>query len=113
MMHQLNATFAPQGLRTLAILSSPYGRNFDLSGQTDTTPVSQADVTWFQHTFKVTYPILIDPNFSTVNRYLGAGYPTFYTIDRNGVIRYTNHGNGEVPYQELVAAITAAMKAHA
>lgn len=109
-LHQIDAAYGPKGLRTLAILANPYGRNYDLSNGTDLTPASRADVTWFEKTFSVTHPTLIDPTFGTVNRYGAGSYPTMYVIDGSGVVRYAIHT--EAPYGDLAAAVAAAMTAH-
>lgn len=105
---QLDTKFGPKGLQTLAVLASPYGRNYDSSGGSDLSIVTKSDVQWFEKTFGVQHPTLIDPTFATVNTYNATSYPTLYVVDRQGVIRYAN--TGEQPYSALAAAITAASK---
>ncbi|MGH2410370.1 MAG: TlpA disulfide reductase family protein, partial [Chloroflexota bacterium] len=107
-INQLDTNFGPKGLQTLAVLASPYGRNYDTSGGSDTSIVTKSDVRWFEKTFGVQHPTLIDPTFATVNTYNATSYPTLYVVDRKGVIRYAN--TGEQPYSALAAAITAALK---
>ena len=103
---RIDQAFASQGLRSLLILANPYGHNYDVSGGTDRRLATRADIAWFQQTFRVANPILIDPTFATVNRYGVNGYPTIYLLDRKGVIRSAT--SGEVPYQQLAAAVAAA-----
>ena len=107
-LNQIEQHFGPSGLRAMAILASPYGRNYDISGQTDLSPATAADVTWFKNTFKVTHPLLIDHNYATVNTYglVNNGYPTIYILDGHGVVRYAV--SGDQPYQQLATAIGAA-----
>lgn len=107
-IHRIDATLGNTGLKTLAILANPYGRNYENSGRTDLRLADKGDVQWFERTFKVTHPSLIDPNFSTVNRYGAYQYPTLYVIDPKGTITYANAG--ERPYSELASAIKAASK---
>jgi thiol-disulfide isomerase/thioredoxin len=105
-LNRIDQAFASQGLRSLLILANPYGHNYDVSGGTDRRLANRGDIAWFQQTFKVAHPILIDPTFATVNRYGVNGYPTIYVLDRKGVIRSAT--SGEVPYQQLAAAVAAA-----
>jgi cytochrome c biogenesis protein CcmG/thiol:disulfide interchange protein DsbE len=105
-LNHIDQAFASQGLRSLSILANPYGRNYDLSGGTDRRLANRGDIAWFQQTFKVAHPMVIDPSFATVNRYGVSGYPTIYVLDRKGVIRSAT--SGEVPYQQLAAAVAAA-----
>ena len=103
-LNQVDTTFAPSGEHTLSILASPYGRSYDTSGGIDRSLVNQSDLTWFQNTFKVQHPMLIDPNFGTVNRYGANSYPTIYVVDGNGIIRFAQ--SGDVPYQDIANALT-------
>lgn len=103
-LNQIDSAFASRGVRTLAILANPYGRHYDTSGGTDRRPADRADLTWYETTFKVQYPTLIDPSFATVNRYGASSYPTIYVIDGQGVIRFVQAG--EVPYQTLANILT-------
>ena len=107
-LHQIDASFASKGLRTLAVLANPYGKNYDASGRTDLRLADRGDIAWFEQTFKVTHPTLIDPTFSTVNQYGANSYPTLYVLDRHGVIRYATYGH--VDYAQLAAEITAAQR---
>ena len=107
-LNQLEQAYAAKGLRTLAVLANPYGRNYEDSQGQNLSLVSRADVLWFESTFKVTHPTLIDPSFATVNRYGAGSYPTLYVLDRAGRVRFAQ--SGEVPYQQLAGAITAASK---
>ena len=105
-LNQVDKNFGPKGLQTLAILASPYGKNYDTSGGNDLRIVAKSDITWFEQTFGVTHPTLVDPNFSVTNTYNASSYPTIYVIDTHGIIRYAN--SGEQPYANLAAAINTA-----
>jgi thiol-disulfide isomerase/thioredoxin len=107
-LNNLDKAYASKGLQTLSILASPYDRTHDATGSTN--PVTKDDITWFKNTYNVAHPMLIDPNFSTVNKYGANSYPTIYILDKNGVIRYTNGGLGDRPYQTLAHGVDAAIK---
>jgi peroxiredoxin len=107
-MVKLNSTFKGQGVQVLSILANPYGKNYDLSGGKDLSLATTTDLSWFEQTFHINFPTLIDPTFATVNQYNANSYPTIYVVDGSGKIAYA--GSGEVAYQDLANAITAAMK---
>ena len=104
-INQIDATFGPKGLQTVAVLANPYGRNYEKSGNTDLTIVTKGDVNWCISNFKVTHLTLIDPSFATVNTYGASSYPGFYLIDKTGTIRYAETGGR--PLAELSSAITS------
>lgn len=105
---QIERTYAAKGVRALAVLANPYGPNYDASQGQDLSPVTAKDVRGFEKTFAVTHPTLIDPTFATVNRYGASHYPTLYVLDAAGRVRFAQ--SGEVPYQQLANALTAANK---
>lgn len=105
---RIERNYASKGVRALAVLANPYGPNYDTSQGQDLSPVTAKDVHGFANTFAVTHPILIDPAFATVNRYGAGSYPTFYVLDTAGRVRFAQAG--EVPYQQLASALTAAGK---
>jgi peroxiredoxin len=107
-LNQLDAAFGPHGLQTLAVLASPYGKNYDNSGGTDLSIATKSDINWFISNFKVKHPTVIDPTFATVNKYGASSYPTLYVLDKNGIIRFAN--TGEQPYNALATVIQAALK---
>lgn len=107
-LNQIDRQFEPRGLQTLAILANPYGKNYDNSGGNDLSIATKSDIAWFEQTFGVTHPTLIDPTFTTVNAYNAGSYPTIYVLDKQGIIRYAN--SGEQPYATLAQAITTASK---
>lgn len=108
LLNQLDKHFASKGLRTFSILASPYGKDYDTSGGTDTRLADKSDLTWFKNTYSVAHPILIDPKFATVNKYGFPGYPGIYILNGAGKVTYTD--SGEVSYQTLADAVAAAMK---
>ena len=105
-LNQLDQDFKGQGLQTLAVLANPYGKDYESSG--DTRAVDKADITWFETTYNVQHPTLVDKHWTTVNAYGANSYPTLYVLDKNGIVRYAN--TGEHPYAELADAVTAAAK---
>ncbi|MGH2386766.1 MAG: TlpA family protein disulfide reductase, partial [Chloroflexota bacterium] len=107
-LNQVDAQFRPKGLQTIAVLASPYGKNYDTSNGTDLSIVTKSDINWFISNFQVSHPTVIDPTFATVNQYGASSYPTLYVVDKNGIIRYAN--TGERPYAELANAITPLLK---
>lgn len=113
-LKQLNATYQSKGLRIFSVLASPYGKDYDTSGGTDLRLADRTDLDWFKNTFGIPYPIFVDHNFATANKYplvsgpTGAGFPSIYIVDPNGVIRYKS--TAEAPYPTLAKAVDAAMK---
>ncbi len=103
-LNEIDATYGSKGLQTVAVLASPYGKNYEKSGDTDLSIVTKSDINWFISNFKVKHLTLIDPTFSTVNTYGASSYPGLYIIDKNGIIRYAEAG--ERPLSELSSAIT-------
>jgi thiol-disulfide isomerase/thioredoxin len=58
----------------------------------------------------IRYPVVIDNDFSTWNRYGNRYWPAIYLIDKKGVIRYTRAGEGgydqtEQQIQRLLAEV--------
>jgi thiol-disulfide isomerase/thioredoxin len=100
---QLNAAYKAKGLQVLAVLANPYGRNYDLSGGTDTRLADKGDIQWYTQNFKPTYPLLIDPTFKVVNEVGANSYPTIYILDKSLKVRSATQG--EVPYSQLAGVI--------
>lgn len=107
-IHNLTASYAPHGLRTLAVLANPYGPTYEISHGTDLTIATPADLQWYAHTYKANYPLLIDPKFRAVNQYGAGSYPTLYIIDAHGKIAYS--AQGAIPERVLAAKIKALLK---
>lgn len=103
-LNRIDRNFKGHGLRTLAVLANPYGKDYESTG--DTHIVDKADVAWFDKTYKVQHPTLIDRHWKTVNAYGANSYPTIYVLDKKGIVRYAT--TGEQPYAELAKAVTAA-----
>jgi cytochrome oxidase Cu insertion factor (SCO1/SenC/PrrC family) len=100
----LDRAFVPNGVKSFKILANPYGPDYETKG--DLRPANKSDIAWYTKTYKVTTPILIDPAFGNVNAVGVTHYPTFYILDKNGIIRYARAG--EIPYAELAGALRAA-----
>jgi len=103
-LNQIDATYGPKGLQTVAVLANPYGKNYEKSGNTDLTVVTKSDVNWYISNFNVKHPTVIDPTFATVNIYGASRYPGLYLIDKSGTIRYAKAGGPT--FDELSSAIT-------
>ena len=50
----------------------------------------------------ISYPVAIDNDFSTWNRYGNRYWPAMYLIDKKGVVRYTRAGEGGYDQTEQV-----------
>jgi peroxiredoxin len=113
-LNQLDKSYASKGLRSFSVLASPFGKDYDTSGGTDTRLADKNDINFFKNTFNVAHPILVDRNFATANKYGlvngpgGQGFPSIYILDGNGIVRYRS--TGEVPYATLAKAVDAAIK---
>jgi peroxiredoxin len=106
---QLTQNYVPKGVRVWSVLSSPYGKNYDSSGRTDTTPATKSDLSWFKQTFNVHHPQLIDKNYTTVNEYGISAYPGLYIIGKNGKILFSQSGHYD--YKTLSNELNKALKA--
>src|SRR5579859_506282 len=53
----------------------------------------------------IQYPVVLDNDFSTWRAYRNRYWPSFYLVDRRGVIRYTHVGEGS--YEQTRRAIEA------
>jgi peroxiredoxin len=106
-IQNLATQYAPKGVRVWAILSNPYGRNYDNSFGLDTSVVSANDLKWFASTFHEHVPQLVDPAFRVPNVYGAHAYPTIYVINKGGVI--THASSGEIPQGDLASALNSAL----
>lgn len=107
-LNNLDQQYKGQKMQTVAVLASPYGRNYDTSGGSDTSLATKSDLTWFQTHFNVNHPALIDPSFKVVNEYGANSYPTIYVISPAGKISYVSQG--EVTQTALSTAINKVLK---
>ena len=89
-------------LQTIAVLASPYGKNYDNSGGTDLTIATKSDINWFISTFKVKHLTLIDPTFATVNKYGEAAIrPSTFWIRTGSFALPTPENNPTTPWRRL------------
>lgn len=102
-LNQVANVDASQGVQVLSVSASPYGYNYEATG--DTTPISMKDITEFVQTFNVTYPAMLDTSLNVGNAYGVIGYPQMFLIDRNGDVTWNNGTTGEVNYTQLQDAI--------
>jgi hypothetical protein len=71
--------------------------------------VAMSDLEWFRDTFKVTNPLLFDPQASVGRDLYGVqSYPTIYVIDRNGVV--SAEPDNPPDQQLIVNALDEALK---
>jgi thiol-disulfide isomerase/thioredoxin len=100
---KVTKAYGPKGVRVWAILANPYGPNYEASAGKDVHVADTADLVDYAQTYGANYPLLIDPEFATVNRYGAQGYPTIYLIDRTGKVASVS--KGEIPYALLAKQI--------
>jgi peroxiredoxin len=102
-MRQLVKTYGPRGVTVWAILGNQYGQYYEVTGGKDIDLANRADIAWYASTYKVNYPVLVDPKFKVVNRYGQAGYPTIFIVNPAGKIAYAHAG--QVPLSVLAKQI--------
>jgi thiol-disulfide isomerase/thioredoxin len=105
-LNKLLATYGPKGLQVLSVTGSPYGMAYESSGST--APVTMYDMLLYQRRYGVNYQEVFDGHAQVFNMYgRGNDFPTFYVIDRKGIIRFgTSLG---VTDNALTARIKAVM----
>lgn len=106
---QLTQNYVPKGVRVWSVLASPYSRNYDISGGSDLSLATSADLAWYARSFNVRHPQLVDPKFNTVNQYGVNAYPGIYVVNRKGAITYAAVGHQD--YAKLSAALNRALSA--
>ncbi|MCZ6551573.1 MAG: redoxin domain-containing protein [candidate division NC10 bacterium] len=84
--------FGPQGLVIIGIHTPEFGWEKPLDKVTSSC-----------RTLGIPYPVALDNDFVTWNRYRTRYWPTLHLIDKRGVIRYTRIGEGG--YAEIEAMI--------
>jgi thiol-disulfide isomerase/thioredoxin len=107
-LHQVADSSGPD-VQLLAVSASPYGFNYEATG--DTSPITMHDVKLYVDQFGVNYPALFDPSLRAGNDYGVVGYPQMYVVDRNGVITWGSGTTGAVSYTTLQQQIQKAMLA--
>jgi peroxiredoxin len=105
-LHQLAAASGPD-VQLLAVSASPYGFNYEATG--DTSPITMQDIKLYVDQFKLNYPALFDVTLNAANAYGVQGYPQYFVVDRNGVIRSSGL-SGEVSYGTLQTQIQKALQ---
>jgi thiol-disulfide isomerase/thioredoxin len=106
-LHQLAAS-GGSNVQLLALSASPYGFNYEATG--DTSPITMHDIKLYVDQFKVNYPALFDVTLDTANAYGVQGYPQIYVVDRNGKITWSSGLVGEVSYGDLQKQIQKAQQ---
>ena len=87
-------TYAAQGLVVIGVHSPEFTYEHDLD-----------QVTRYLKEHDIRFPVPIDNDFSTCNRYGNRYWPAMYLIDKQGVIRFVRIGEGG--YQETERVIQA------
>jgi thiol-disulfide isomerase/thioredoxin len=106
LLDKLLATYGPKGLDVLSVTGSPYGIEYESAG--NTAPVTMLDLLRYQKTLGVTYQQVLDVNTRVFNMYgFGQSFPTFYVIDRRGIVRYGT--SIAVAAKNLTAQVKAAL----
>jgi thiol-disulfide isomerase/thioredoxin len=110
-MNQLQKDIGSDNFQILLVSATEFGKNYDASNFQDTTPIALSDIQWFANTFNITYPALLDPKLDTVNTYGfaqgGYPYPTFYIINKHGIISYVNAG--QIALETLTSYVRQAL----
>jgi thiol-disulfide isomerase/thioredoxin len=114
---EIFATWCPHCQRETAVIDRLYeayksrasfvGVSGSNLGMDEATPASQADVLAWTQRFHAAYPVAYDPSLTVANSYLQGGFPTFAIVGRDGNVTYVN--SGELSYQDLAAALDAAL----
>lgn len=99
-LSKISDRFKERGLQLLAVNSSQLAQ--DQRGQT-----SPADVDSYINKYGARYPHLMDSALIGARRFGIRSFPTLYLVDSTGVVRMAREG--EVPEQDLVAAIEQAL----
>lgn len=97
---QITSENEDEGLVTLIINASPFGRYYTLGNQ---SPVTLNDLKWFRDQYQVKEPILIDQG-EVGQKYGLRGFPMFILIDKSGKIVWSE--SGEVSASALQAEIS-------
>jgi peroxiredoxin len=106
LLNSLQKTYGPKGLEVLSVTGSPYGIHYETSG--DTSTVGMYDLVQYQQTFGVTYQQVLDQSTRVFNNYgRGPVFPTFYVIDRKGIVRFGISAG--ISNQDLTARVRAAL----
>ena len=86
--------YAGQGLVVIGVHSPEFSYEHDLD-----------KVTRYLNAHEIRFPVPLDNDFSTWNRYGNRYWPAMYLIDKQGIIRYVRIGEGG--YQETERLIQA------
>lgn len=85
-INQIQKAFPASKVQILSVIGSPYSKNYETSNGTDTTLYTASDIKWYEDTYRVKNPILIDPHFNVTNEYTAQEYPNLVIIDPQGRI---------------------------
>lgn len=107
-IHRLAQRFETKGVRTLAVLANPYGKNYETSGGKDLSLAALGDLVWYGRTYHANYPLLVDPRFKTVNAYGIGAYPGLYVIGKDGKILFSSSGYQQ--YSSLASRLEQALQ---
>jgi thiol-disulfide isomerase/thioredoxin len=91
---QWHQVYAPRGLVIVGVHTPEFRHEREVS-----------NVEAAVQRFGIRYPVAIDNDFGTWRAYHNRYWPSFYLIDKRGVIRYTHMGEGS--YDQTQRAIEA------
>jgi thiol-disulfide isomerase/thioredoxin len=106
-IHRIEQNYMGKGVDVWAVVASPFGAAYEVSRGRDISLVDRSDLAWYRKQFGVNYPILVDPRFGTVNKYLSGAYPGIYIIDQKGKVAYARAG--ETSYSVLAGKLNAVL----
>jgi peroxiredoxin len=69
----------------------------------------QANAEKFVQRFALSFPVVLDPDSSTISKYEGRAMPTSYLIDRQGMIRQVFFGFNQKKLPDMEKAVVEAM----
>lgn len=86
---QWHRRYAPQGLVVIGVHSPEFSHERDID-----------NVKRYLREHAIHYPVAIDNDFATWKRYNNHYWPALYLIDKQGVIRFVNIGEGDYEKRE-------------
>ncbi len=88
---QWHARYAAEGLQVVSVHAPEFDRERDPD-----------NVRSYVQRAAITYPVVLDNDFSNWKRYSNRYWPTIYLIDKRGVLRYQKIGEGDYDKTETI-----------
>ncbi|MEO8285865.1 MAG: TlpA disulfide reductase family protein [Chloroflexota bacterium] len=83
MFNDLNAQYKDKGVQIFGVNATPRGHV-----QGSNAPATMDDLKWFRDNFKVSFPLLFDPQLKSAQDYGVLSYPSIYVVDKEGKISF-------------------------